>query len=100
MRRDLRRFGCVPLEVQLDRLVAPAGKLTVVFGHGVPVAGGYFGRVGVADGSALVLIELAPQLQLKRVDAADELLVHLFDESRITGEPAGIQFLHLIDKRL
>ena len=81
-------------------LVAAAGELAVVLGDRVLIAGGDLGRIGVADRAALVFVELAAQLQFQRVHAADELLVHLLDQSGIPGETAGIQIAHLIDQGL
>jgi hypothetical protein len=80
--------------------VAAAGEFAIVLGDRIPVAGGNFGRVGVADCAAVVSIELAAQLQFQRVHAADELLVHLLDQGGITGETARIQTAHLVDQGL
>ena len=82
------------------RLVASAGEFAVVLGDRVLIAGGDLGRVGVADRAALVFIELTAQLQFQRVHVADELLVHLLNQSGIPREPAGIQTAHLIDQGL
>jgi hypothetical protein len=35
------------------------------------------------------LIELPPQLQFQRVHAADQLLVHLFDQRGLPGKRLG-----------
>jgi len=51
--------------------VAAPGKLAVVFGDRVLIAGGNLGRVGVADRAAAVLIELAAQLQFQGIHAAE-----------------------------
>jgi len=40
------------------------------------------------------------QLQFQRIHAADQLLVHLLDQSRIPREPLGIQIAHFIDQGL
>jgi len=83
----------------LQPLVA-AGEFAVVLGNRVLIAGGDPGRVGVADGATAVFIELAAQLQFQRVHAADELLMHLFDQGGIAGETAGVQIAHLLDQGL
>ncbi len=80
--------------------MAAAGKFAVVFGDGIPIAGGDLSRVGVADRAAAVFIELAAQLQFQRVHAADQLLMHLFDQGGIAGEALGVQTAHLLDQRL
>jgi len=77
-----------------------AGKLTVVFGDRGLVAGGHFGRVGVADHAALVFVELVAKLEFERVDFADQLLVHLLYQRRVARETAGVEISHLIDQRL
>jgi hypothetical protein len=80
--------------------MAAAGEFAIVLGDRIPIASRNLCRIGVADGAAMVLIELAPQLQFQRVYAADELLVHLFDQGGIPGETFGIETAHLIDERL
>jgi len=80
--------------------VAAAGESAIVLGDGIPIAGGNFGGVGIADCATVVSIELAAQLQFQRVHAADELLVHLLDQGGITGETARIQTTHLVDQGL
>lgn len=80
--------------------MAAAGKFAVVLGDRIPIAGGDLGRVGIADCAALISIELATQLQLQRVHAADELLAHLLHQRGITGETARVQAAHLVDQGL
>jgi len=81
-------------------LVAAAGKFAVILGDRVLIAGGDLGWVGVADCAAPALVELAAQLQFERIHVADELLVHLLDQSGIPGETLGIQIAHLLDQGL
>jgi hypothetical protein len=69
--------------------VAAAGEFAVVLGDRVPIDGGDLGRVGVADGTVPVLIELAAQLQFQHVHACDEMLVHLLDQGRIPADMSG-----------
>ncbi len=69
-------------------MLADAGKFAVILGDRVLIAGGDFGRIGVADRAALIFVELAAQLQFERIHLADELLVHLLDQSGIAGETA------------
>ena len=77
-----------------------AGKFAVILGNRVLIACGNLGRVRIADGSTLLFIELAAQLQFQRVDVAQQLLVHLFDQARVPGETAGVEIAHLIDQSL
>jgi len=80
--------------------VATAGESAVVLGNRVLIAGRDPGRIGVADRTAAVFIELAAQLQFQRVHAAYELLMHLFDQAGIAWETARVQIAHLLDQGL
>jgi len=80
--------------------VAAAGEFAVVLGDRIPIPGRNLGGVGIADCATLASIELAAQLQLQRVHAADKLLAHLLDQGGIAGETARIQAAHLVDQRL
>lgn len=76
-----------------------AGELAIVFRYRIPITGGNLRWIGVSDGAAF-FIELLAQLQFQRVDAADELLVHLLHQRGIARETAGIETAHLIDENL
>jgi hypothetical protein len=77
-----------------------AGQFAVILGDRVLIAGGDFGRVGVADGASAIFVELTAQLEFQGVYAADELLVHLLYQRGVPRETAGIQISHLIDQCL
>lgn len=81
-------------------LVAAARKFPVVLGDRILIPRRHLGRICVANRPALLLFQLSPQLQLERVHAADELLMHLLNERGIPRETARIQLAHLIDQRL
>ena len=80
--------------------MAAAGEFAVVLGDRILIASRDLGRVRVADRAALIFLKLATQLQFQRIDAADQLLVHLLNQAWIPGETFGIQIPHLIDEGL
>jgi hypothetical protein len=80
--------------------VAAAGEFAVILRDRILIAGGDLGGVGVANRSALILVELAAQLQFERVHLAHQLLVYLLHQSLIPRKTAGIQIAHLIDQGL
>jgi hypothetical protein len=81
-------------------LVAGAGELAIIFGHRILITGRNLGRVGVADGAAVVFVELVAKLQFQSVHAADKLLVHLLHQAWIAWETAGIEIAHFINQGL
>ena len=78
-------------------LVTSAGEFAVILGDRILIPGGNLGWIGIPNRAALLLVELAAQLQFQRIHITQELLVHLLDQAGIAGETAGIEVTHLID---
>ena len=64
-------------------------ELAVILGDGIAIAGGNLRRIRIANLAALVVIELAANLQFQRIDVGDKLLMHLLDKPRVAGKRLG-----------
>ena len=71
-----------------------------VVGDGLLVAGGHGVGIGAADLTGPLAVLIAAQLELERVEPAQQPLVELLDHRRVAGEAAKIQVLHLADQFL
>ena len=57
-------------------------------------------RIGAADLPGALVVQVAAQLELERVHAAQKPLMKLLDHRRIAGEAAEIEVLHRRDQLL
>src|ERR1700674_5111681 len=66
-------------------------EATEVVGDGILVPGGHRVGIGAADLTGPLVVTVAAQLELERVEAAQQPLVELLDHRRVAGEAAKIQ---------